>query len=233
MDEKFRFQKIETPELLRESYHLRYQVYCKECHFIQESNYPAGYEMDKLDEHSLHFGGFDTEGRMTGTARMILPTCAKFPIEEHCPVLNIDWNAVARQECGEISRLTISKLYRRRTNDGLYYEPQIEDKGGTDGVTYFTRRVRPMAFGLYRAMYHESKRLKIRYWFALMEKTLWLLLKIHGFAFRPIGPDVEFYGNVTPYLADISELEKSAHQKFPQFFDYFMENLEQELQPKF
>jgi N-acyl amino acid synthase of PEP-CTERM/exosortase system len=95
------------------------------------------------------------------------------------------------------------------------------------------RRVRPMAFGLYRAMYHETKRQKLRYWFALMERTLWMLLKIHGFAFRPIGPEVDFYGMVTPYMADICELEQSVYAKFPQFFEYFMENLEPELQPKF
>lgn len=89
-----------------------------------------------------------------------------------------------------------------------------------------------MAFGLYRAMYQESKRLGVNHWFALMEKSLWLLLKIHGFVFRPIGPEVEFYGMVLPYIADIAELEKSVYTKFPQFYAYFMEGLEPELQPK-
>ena len=89
-----------------------------------------------------------------------------------------------------------------------------------------------MAFGLYRAIYQESKRKGILYWFALMEKSLWKLLNIHGLTFRPIGPEVDFLGMVTPYLADIRELEKGVHSKFPQFLEYFTTGLEPELQPK-
>lgn len=233
MEEKFIFRKINTPDILEESYRLRYQVYCNECHFIRPEDYPHQIETDAFDAHSLHFGGFNPEGRLIGAARLILSSCGAFPIEEHCKDLAVDWKSVARQECAEISRLTISKLYRRRAHDGLYYEPQAQDTEVEDQGEHFIRRVRPMAFGLYRAMYHESKRTGVRYWFALMEKSLWLLLKIHGFVFRPIGREVDFYGMVTPYIADISELEKNVHQKFPQFFAYFMESLEPELQPKF
>ncbi len=211
---------------------MRYQVYCKECHFIREEDYPEGYETDEFDSCSLHFGGFDLDGRLIGSARLILPACEKFPIESHCEKLGIDWSKIDRNQCSEVSRLTISKLYRRRANDGLYYESQVEDKRVEDGGQIFMRRVRPMAFGLYREMYQESKRQGIKYWFALMEKSLWLLLKIHGFVFRPIGPEVDFYGMVTPYIADLGELERNVRAKFPQFYAYFMQNLEPELQPK-
>jgi N-acyl amino acid synthase of PEP-CTERM/exosortase system len=90
-----------------------------------------------------------------------------------------------------------------------------------------------MAFGLYRAMYQESKRTGIVYWFALMERGLWKLLSIHGLAFCPIGPEVDFFGLVSPYLAEIRELEKNVYSKFPQFLEYFLAGLEPELQPKF
>jgi N-acyl amino acid synthase of PEP-CTERM/exosortase system len=233
MEEKFVFRKIVSPEELQESYRLRYQVYCKECNFIREEDYPQGYETDDLDRASVHFGGFDLQGCMIGAVRLILPACGKFPIEEHCPDMAVDWNAVRHDRCAEISRLTISKLFRRRAKDGLYYEPQADDTTVKDKGEYFVRRVRPMAFGLYRAMYQECKRIKITHWFALMEKSLWMLLKIHGFAFKPVGPEVDFYGMVMPYIADLSELEKNVYTKFPQFFAYFMENLEPELQPKF
>ncbi len=232
MDDKFSFKKIVTPELLQESYHLRFQVYCKECHFIREEDYPLGIETDVFDPCSSHFGGFDPDGRLIGVSRLILSSCDKFPIQDHCPDLAVDWKKVNRSDCAEVSRLTISKLYRRRAYDGLYYEPQSDDVSVEDKGQQFLRRVRPMAFGLYRAMYQESKRLGVNHWFALMEKSLWLLLKIHGFVFRPIGPEVEFYGMVLPYIADIAELEKSVYTKFPQFYAYFMEGLEPELQPK-
>lgn len=232
-EDHFRFRKLTTPEEMAEAFRLRFQVYCRECNFIQEKDYPQGYETDELDAHSSHFGGYDDDNRLIGAVRLILPSSPRFPIEEHCPTLNVDRAVVRRQECAEVSRLTISKLYRRRAQDGLYYEPQIQDKTVEDKGLYFMRRVRPMAFGLYRAMYQESKRIGIRYWYALMEKTLWMLLKIHGFVFHPIGPEVDFYGMVTPYLADIQELERTVHDKFPQFYAYFIEDLDPELQPKF
>ena len=238
MAAEFKFKKIDSPQLLEEAFRLRFQVYCKECNFIKECDYPHGFETDEFDKYSVHFGAFeadpdDSEGRLIGSARLILPSCGKFPIEEHCPNLDLDRNIIKHEECAEVSRLTISKLYRRRSNDGLYYEPQVADKEVRDNGAVFMRRVRPMAFGLYRAMYQESKRIGIKHWFALMEKGLWMLLKIHGFVFRPIGPEVDFYGMVTPYIVDIADLEKNVYAKFPQFYSYFIENLEPELQPKF
>jgi N-acyl amino acid synthase of PEP-CTERM/exosortase system len=233
MEEKISFRKIASPDRLQEAYRLRFQVYCHECHFLKESDYPQGYETDEFDPFSAHFGAFDSEDRMVGSVRLILPCASRFPIEEHCPALEVDRNLIPRENCAEVSRLTISKLYRRRANDGLYYEPQVEDKKIQGRGGPFTRRMRPMAFGLYRAMYQESKRTGILYWFALMEKSLWKLLNIHGLAFRPIGPEVDFFGMVTPYLADIRELEKGVYSKFPEFHEYFMTGLEPELRPKF
>lgn len=229
MEEKFRFKKIVSPEELLESYRLRFQVYCKECNFISEADYPDGIEKDDFDRHAIHFAAFDSTDAMVGAVRLILPTCEHFPIEEHCGELNIDSASAPREKCAEISRLTISKLYRRRAKDGLYYEPQVEDQSVRDKGVEFMRRVRPMAFGLYREMYQECKRIKIQHWLALMERGLWFLLKIHGFVFKPVGPSVDFYGEVVPYLADIADIEKNVKAKFPQFFDYFMENLEPEL----
>lgn len=230
--EPFEFRRITSPEAMEEVYRLRYQVYCNECRFIDPKDYPDGIETDEYDRHSAHFGAYDGEGRLVGSVRLILSSPRRFPIEEHCPTLDVDPLKVSPRKSAEISRLTISKLYRRRAQDGLYYEPRAEDVAVQDKGQYFMRRVRPMAFGLYREMYHESKRLGIRYWYALMEKTLRTLLKIHGFVFNPIGREVDFYGLVTPYLADIVELEKNVHEKFPQFYDYFMEHLEPQLQPK-
>ncbi len=231
--EPFEFRRITSPEAMEEAFRLRYQVYCNECHFIRSEDYLDGTEKDGFDKHSAHFGAYDAGGCLVGSVRLILPSCGRFPIEEHCAALDVDPVKVPLRKCAEISRLTISKLYRRRAKDGLYYEPQVEDVTVQDKGQYFMRRVRPMAFGLYRELYHESKRLGIRYWYALMEKTLRTLLKIHGFVFNPIGPEVEFYGMVTPYLADITEMEQNVHEKFPQFFDYFMDHLEPELQPRF
>ncbi len=118
MEDYFSFSLLSSPEHHMEAYKLRYQVYCRECHFIQEADYPAEFETDGFDKHSLHFGSFDSQNRLVGSVRLILPTCERFPVEEHCFNLEVDRSLIKRQECAEISRLTISKLYRRRANDG-------------------------------------------------------------------------------------------------------------------
>ena len=233
MEERFSFTKITAPEQLQEAYRLRFQVYGRECDFIKESDYPEGLETDEYDRYSVHFAGFDAQGRMVGAVRLVLPSSPQFPIEEHCPRLDFDRDLISRQNCAEVSRLTISKLYRRRAQDGLYYEPQVEDQIAGGRGTSFMRRVRPMAFGLYRAMYQESKRKGIRYWFALMEKGLWKLLHLHGLVFHPIGPEVNFLGLVKPYIGDLRDLEKNVFSKFPQFFEYFTAGLDPEMKPRF
>jgi len=230
--ENFIFKKVDSPQLLEQAFKLRFQVYCNECHFINPQDYPQNYESDEFDKDSIHFVALDSSNSVIGTVRLILPKVTKFPIEQHCPTLKIDADTFDRTKTAEVSRLVISKLLRRRAGDGLYYEQQVDDFSGDSQSGVFFRRVRPMAFGLYRIMYHESKRLGIRYWFALMEKKLWLLLKLHGFIFKPIGEEVDFYGMVRPYLADLTEIENNVRTKFPKFFEYFMEGLELELQPK-
>ena len=162
--------------------------------------------------------------------RMILPGELELPIKLHCRDVDI----TTPDKSVEISRLVISKRLRRRHDDGMYYGPQSEDKKGvsSDG-TEFLRRAKPMAFGLYRELYRESKRLGITQWYALMEKSLWLLLRIHGFEFEPIGKEVDVYGPVKPYIGEISKIEKEVYQKFPKFFAYFTEELNREHLPNF
>ena len=88
-----------------------------------------------------------------------------------------------------------------------------------------------MTFGIFKEMYQASKRQDIKYWYVLMEKSLYLLLKIHGFVFNPIGDEINFYGPVKPYLASLEELEKSVRQKLPNLFKYFMDDLEPQYRP--
>ena len=40
------------PDLLAQSYRLRYQVYCLERKFLPAEDYPAGLELDEFDSHS-------------------------------------------------------------------------------------------------------------------------------------------------------------------------------------
>lgn len=232
----FIFKKVELSEtdMMEQIYRLRFQVYCRECGFIQEKDYPNGVEIDAYDKDSVHFAAIDEEGYVIGTMRMILADKVELPLENHCKSLTVGKDSVQRENLAEISRLVISKTMRKRWNDGKYYSPQVADVKISDPSGHeFLRRAKPMAFGLYREIYRESKRHNITHWYALMEKGLWLLLKIHGFTFESIGEEVDVFGIVRPYVGMITNIEQEVCKKFPKFFDYFIEELEQEHLPSF
>ena len=54
--ENFEFKKIELNDqkMMEQIYRLRFEVYCKECGFIKEEDYPEGIEQDSYDAQSLH-----------------------------------------------------------------------------------------------------------------------------------------------------------------------------------
>lgn len=222
--EQISFRKVPLSEtkLMEAVYRLRLQVYGNECGFIDPADYPDGMETDEYEDRSVHFAITSEHGDVIGAMRLILPGKHPLPIEEHCPDVKLADVTGPGSKCAEISRLVISKRIRRRRNDGLYYEPQVQDLEGVDQEgKAFRRRSRPMAFGLYREMYLESKRLGITHWCSLMEKSLWMLLRVHGFVFKPVGEEVDVYGPVCPYITKISEVESEVSDKFPQFYQWF------------
>ena len=231
---KLVFKRADHPEELDEIFRLRYQVYCNESHFLRPEEYPEGKESDKFDQNAIFFTASDQYG-MIGAVRLVRDSPNGFPFEGHCcGKLHIDIKDIPRKEAVEVSRLVISKRYRRRRADGLRYAPDFDDGAAGSDLENMTKRVRPMAFGLYREMYHESKRSGITHWFALMEKPLSFLLRMHGFTFNPIGEEIDLYGMVAPYMAEVEEVERSVYKKSPKFTkDYFMQGLERKYLPKF
>ncbi|OQX87588.1 MAG: hypothetical protein B6D55_02890 [Candidatus Omnitrophica bacterium 4484_70.2] len=227
--EKFTFKIVDSPQLLEEVFKLRFQVYAQERHFIKEEDYPDGKEKDKFDAYSIHFVAIDDQGEIAGAVRLVLNSPLGFPLEEHSQgALFIKKDKLPRQNLAEISRLVISKNYRRRKGDGLYYSLPVEDDP-SEGK--FSRRTRPMVFGLYRLIYQESKRRGITFWYAAMEDVLYRLLKAHGFSFFPIGREIEYFGKVKPYLGIIEDIERNVQITRPDYYRYFTEGLEPHLLP--
>ena len=71
----FRFLRVDDdPDLLLETYRLRYAVYCKETKFLEHEKYPDKIEKDEYDEHSIHFAALDDRGDIVGTLRLIRPS---------------------------------------------------------------------------------------------------------------------------------------------------------------
>lgn len=232
---EFTFRIAETAKLLDEVLRLRYQVYCEECKFIKEEHLVDNKEQDKYDEFAVHFLAQDKYG-IIGAVRLIFDSPAGFPVEEHYKEeLSFNKDSISRSKIAEISRLVITKDYRRRRDDGLYYTPELNEKTENDMASPNNpfRRIRTMTFGLYREVYQESKRRGLTHWLAIMAKPLWVLLSTNGFTFEPIGKEFEYFGMVKPYLGTIEAMEKNFSQKYPEFFvKYFLDGLEPEFRPK-
>ena len=64
------------PHLLRDSYRLRYDVYCLERNFLKAHDYPDCLETDAFDPHSLHFGAMNLHDELVGTVRLVRPSSA-------------------------------------------------------------------------------------------------------------------------------------------------------------
>jgi len=202
------FRKIDSPELLEDVFRLRYQVYCKERQFLNESDCPQGAEQDPFDDFAFHFGAFDHDGKLVGAVRLILPECPVFPIEERVRELSLGQRLPLRGECAEISRLTISKEFRRSLSGEAPWKPQ----GLSHRTGAILRKVSPVALGLCHLMYVECLEQQIAYCLALMERPLHLLLRLHGFAFRQVGAEIDYFGPVAPYIVDVSAMDR--HQLF-------------------
>lgn len=244
----FDFSVIDNAVNLSDSYALRYEVYCRERQFLTSENYPTRLEIDCYDNHAIHVGGVDNQGIMIGTVRLVLPSAKGFPLFEHCelfPEYQYLADKRAQQTTAEISRLAISKCYRRRLHDGFY---DLECRGDYDvvkmGERRYARRMkiddglhrrnRPeIILGIYKTMYQASKRQGITHWFAAMEKSLLRLLRRYNIEFTPIGPELDYYGPVVPYIAEIADIEANVFKHCPEMLAEFVKGLEPELVPAY
>lgn len=230
MDSHFRFDLLRSPEALDASFALRFQVYCEERGFLPLAHYPLGLESDAYDARAIHVGAFDTEGALVATVRLIRGPLAELPIALRCFIdtdtLPADAQGIA---AAEISRLAVSRRYRRRVTDSIL--PELLDDG-SPAITGTQRRSRSeLVLGLYRGMYQASKREGIRYWFAAMEKSLFRLLQRLDFEFLPIGPEIDYHGPVTPHLIAIDEIEQRLAACNPELLREMARGLPAALQP--
>ncbi len=212
------------PDVRTAIFRLRYQVYCLEWGFEKEEDHPGGVETDEFDPHAVHIaarvkGAPSTE--VIGTSRVILGReVDRFPIEGHCSFFP-EFTPPPRRVSGEISRLAVSKHFRRRAVDKMIFshgDPAHESiQAISDAAADHDRRKseNEIVAGIYMHLYAESKRLDITHWYAVMAKGLHLLLKRWGVVFHPIGPELNYHGWRGPYLAEISEIEKKLEMRNP------------------
>ncbi|NNG24187.1 PEP-CTERM/exosortase system-associated acyltransferase [Telluria aromaticivorans] len=200
--------------VLKEIFKLRYEVYCLERNYLEASDCQEEMEIDEYDDCSIHFAAYTLDNNIIGTVRLVQPHPGQeYPFESHC-VPFPDFVAPARESVAEVSRLVVRKTHRRRRGDSMEGISQdFVEKGSArsiqpgSSVRRDKRSNSPLLLlGMYREMYRYSRQNGIRYWYAAMERSLARSLGKMGFKFVPIGPQVDYYGPVTPHMADLDEL---------------------------
>src|SRR5688572_14080544 len=98
--------------MLAEIQRLRYDVYCIERGFLDRSHFPDARESDSYDDYAVQLAATDANGRVSGTARLVLDSPLGFPLEAHAGGLDESFQILPRDRMAEISRLAVAKSGR-------------------------------------------------------------------------------------------------------------------------
>jgi N-acyl amino acid synthase of PEP-CTERM/exosortase system len=210
----------DAPELMKEHYRLRYQVYCLERKFLPAANFPEALEMDDFDRHAVHVGAIDACGVLAGTARVVKVTAAGpgLPLFQHCKIFAEETELLDPDNTVvEISRLSMSRRYRRSSLDGRAERREVR---------------RDVFLALFKAVYQATKRLDATHWVAATETSLQRLLAHYGFPFRAIGPECDYGGRVSPYLMNLVEFDQVILSRRVPELDEIIVGLEPQYRPR-
>ena len=131
---------------------------------------------------------------------------------------------VDRDTIGEISRLAVSKEYRRRAIDNALFEagsfvPNALPRYMDDGRDIRRHCEHELVRGLYLLLYHDSKQRGLTHWYAVMAKGLYIILKRWGIPFHQIGAAKDYHGFRAPYLVSIETVEQTLEKKNPDLLE--------------
>lgn len=222
-----------SPETIDEVYAVRYQVYCIDRPFEDPNCFADKREHDEYDHRSSHAL---IKHRITGdnvaAVRLVMagdtPDDIDFPMESPC-LPHMDRTALRaimqtpRNRVAEISRMAVSREFRRRLN---------EDKSATgisDLACYSDaekgKRAMPyISLGLFAAILQMSVRKGITHWMAVMEPAQLRLLKRFGVEFDHVGPLVNYHGHRRPAFTEAASLLEGIRARRPDVWSLITED---------
>jgi N-acyl amino acid synthase of PEP-CTERM/exosortase system len=188
-------------EQRRVAHRLRYQVYCLENPFEDQSEHPDGLEQDEFDDFSLQsLLQRRCDGEAIGTVRLILPDAGTsrgdLPFHRLCrPLVPLIDLLLPASSMAEVSRFCISKELRRQ-----------KSAGGARLARYAT-------LGLIRSLVEASVENDVTHWCMVVEPALLRFLASLGLQFYPMGPLVEHHGRRQPCHADLAMLLEGVKER--------------------
>jgi N-acyl amino acid synthase of PEP-CTERM/exosortase system len=221
-----------TPALRDALFRLRYQVYCIENQFENPADFRDGRETDAYDAGALHAALIHkASDSVIGGVRLIPPGPQSLPIRQ---VIGFEENRVLDafpvQHSAEISRYTVSRVFRRRIGESQYPDTELHDWA----TPAEHRRILPnITLGLMRAILGFCAERDIRYLFATMAPALLRLLDGFGLHFERLGPCVHFHGLRQPCYASYADLLAGLRRHRTDFYDVVLSAFDRErLQPQ-
>lgn len=182
-------------------------MYCLEWCYEDACDYQEGLETDEFDSVASHFSARENKtGNLVGTIRIIHPSEKGLPALNHFEVdKKLIPNVPARQ-VGEISRLAVSKEYRRRAIDKAIYTDNVINFSDVKERRNWRRRFEAeLVSGLYHCIYAESIERGLTHLYAVMSAGLHSILTSWGLSFTPIGPAIDYHGMRRPYIATVED----------------------------
>jgi N-acyl amino acid synthase of PEP-CTERM/exosortase system len=228
MEQTFSYGLVENysnqEDVLQDIFSLRYQVYVSEWEFEAATDHPDELESDEYDEHSIHYFAQDkSDYKVIATARIILHSELGFPIEKNFDI-DEQYHGIKKNQIGEISRLAVSKKYRKCAIDRAIfgtgkYDPNHIPRDIDDGKDARRHCEHELVRGLYMSIYRDSKQRELTHWYAVMAKGLYVILKRWGISFKQVGPTKDYHGVRSPYLVSIESVEKAVAKANPELLE--------------
>ncbi len=223
----FEIVPVNTEALLHEVHCLRYEVFCHEKGFFDVYN-PRHEEADEYDQRSVHtLLRHRASGQFAATVRLILPDPVNpgftYPLEEHILDLNAEearyLASIPRHKLAEISRFSVARAFRRRTGED-HIEHGINRRFGDEQHFKGRRFDSYITLGLFKAIFSMAKAHDIEYLCAFMEPSLIRLLQRVGIRFRPIGRQVNYYGDRRTCYENIQNVLEGIRETRPQIWEF-------------
>jgi N-acyl amino acid synthase of PEP-CTERM/exosortase system len=175
-------------------------------------------------------------GNVAGTARLILPSALGFPCQTHCKFFDEysylgDRLSERLATYSEVSRLAVSKMFRRRSGDSFYGGDPRPHAAPSAGPRCNVRRdvLFPegpeILLSILKCLYQETKLLGLTHWIIAVERSLHLMLRRMGWPFVAVGPQVDYCGLVRPYLAEVRHTERVLRGENPRLLSFLREGL--------
>lgn len=207
----FSIKRCITEEEILECYRLRYRVFVEE--FKYEVENPFLLEKDDFDKKATHYIVIHRETKLAaGTVRFIESS----PDDNLIPYCIQMFDNENLMDTFEVSRFSISPLFRRRLNE------QVSEIGSCIFTEEDIRSHPLILLGLISAVYHHRNFKNYNSFHAIMQERLIRLLKLYGIEWTEKLAPVQYHGLRIPCYVTFKQFIDSMK---PSLLD-FVENIQ-------